>query len=57
MHTYEKTSNLKDYIHPRAVVRGGAGGALASLEFWVLGKRTERERDILLLSTPPDSKT
>ena len=55
MRTYEKTSNLKDYIHPRAVVRGGARGALASLEFWVLGKRTER--DILLLSTPLDSKT
>ena len=38
----------------RAVVRGAA---LASLEFEVSEKRTEREIDSLLLSAPPDFKT
>ena len=36
----------------RAVVRGGAGGALAPPEFGVSEKRTEREMDSLLLSEP-----
>ena len=41
----------------RAVVRGGAGGALAPPEFGVSDKRTERELDSLLLLAPPDLKT
>ena len=41
----------------RAVIRGGAEGALAPPEFGVLEKKTEREIDSLLLSAPPDLKT
>ena len=37
----------------RAIVSGGAGDALATPEFGVLEKRTEREIDSLLLSAPP----
>ena len=41
----------------RAVVRGGAGGTLASPEFGVSEKRTVREMDSLLQSASPDLKT
>ena len=41
----------------RAVVRGGAGGALAPPEFVVLENRAEREIDSLLISAPLDLKT
>ena len=45
----------KDLI--RAVVRGGAGDTLAPPEFGVSEKRTEREKDSLLIPAPPDLKT
>ena len=41
----------------RAIVRGGAGVALAPPDLGVSERRTEREIDSLLLSAPPDLKT
>ena len=45
----------------RAAVRGGARGSvrgtLAPPEFGVSEKRTEREKDSLLIPAPPDLKT
>ena len=49
--------SLCTYQYYRAVVRGGAGDALAPPEFGALEKRTEREIDSLLLSAPPCLKT
>ena len=42
------------WLQYRAVVRGGAGGAISPSKFGVAEKRTEREIDSLLLSAPPD---
>ena len=53
----ENNNSNSQRLSFRAVVRGGAGGALASPEFGVSEKRTERERDSLLLSAPSDLKT
>ena len=52
-----RRQKLEIYFESRAVVRGGAGDALAPPEFGVSEKRTERELDSLLLLAPPDLKT